>query len=55
MSLFCRQIVYSHEKESVGGPSQGRKAKTGVKDRREKTRLLKSGNSKSCLHHFCIN
>lgn len=40
--LFCGQIVYSHEKESLGILSQEMKVETKVIDRREKIKLLTS-------------
>lgn len=42
ISLFCRKIVYSHEKESVGGLSQRIKAKTGVIRQKEESETVDS-------------
>lgn len=54
--LFCRQIVYSHEKESVGGWSQGIKAKTGDLRWKEENETVDSlGMANLVCTIFCVN
>lgn len=54
--LFCRQIVYSHEKESVGGWGQGIKAKTGVIRWKEENETVGSlGTANLVCTIFCVN
>lgn len=56
ISLFCRQIIYSHEKESVGGLSQGIKAKTGVIRQKEESETVDSlGTVNLVCTIFCVN
>lgn len=50
--LLCRQIVYSHEKESLGRLSLEIKAGTKVIDRREKIKLLTSWEQQILFAQF---
>lgn len=50
--LFCRQVVYSHEKESLGRLSQEMKVETKVIDRREKIKLLTSQEQQISFAQF---